>query len=46
MLEVNALAKRFGNSAVVDGISFSVAEGEIVGFVGPPVFLTCLAPSP
>jgi ABC-type multidrug transport system ATPase subunit len=38
MLEVNALAKRFGNSAVVDGISFSVAEGEILGFVGPPVF--------
>jgi ABC-2 type transport system ATP-binding protein len=35
MLEVNALVKRFGNSTVVDGISFSVARGEVVGFVGP-----------
>ena len=35
MLEVNALVKRFGTSTVVDGISFSVAEGEVVGFVGP-----------
>jgi ABC-2 type transport system ATP-binding protein len=35
MLEVNAVVKRFGTSTVVDGISFSVAEGEVVGFVGP-----------
>jgi ABC-2 type transport system ATP-binding protein len=35
MLEVNALVKRFGTCTVVDGISFSVAEGEVVGFVGP-----------
>jgi ABC-2 type transport system ATP-binding protein len=35
MLEVNALVKRFGNSTVVDGISFTVARGEVVGFVGP-----------
>jgi ABC-type uncharacterized transport system ATPase subunit len=46
MLEVNALVKRFGNSAVVEEISFSVAEGEVVGFVGLPVFLTCPVPSP
>jgi ABC-2 type transport system ATP-binding protein len=35
MLEVNALVKRFGTCTVVDGLSFSVAEGEVVGFVGP-----------
>jgi ABC-2 type transport system ATP-binding protein len=35
MLEVEALVKRFGNSAVVDGLSFAVEAGEIVGFVGP-----------
>ena len=35
MLGVNALVKRFGTCTVVDGISFSVAEGEVVGFVGP-----------
>jgi ABC-2 type transport system ATP-binding protein len=35
MLEIEALVKRFGNSAVVDGISFSVDAGEVVGFVGP-----------
>lgn len=29
------LTKRFGALAVVDGISFSVARGEIVGFLGP-----------
>lgn len=46
MLEVNAVVKRFGNSAVIDGISFSVAEGQVVGFVGLPVFLTCPVPSP
>lgn len=35
MLEVEALVKRFGKSAVVDGISFSVDVGEVVGLVGP-----------
>jgi ABC-type multidrug transport system ATPase subunit len=35
MLQVEALVKRFGNSSVVDGISFSVDAGEVVGFVGP-----------
>ena len=35
MLEVEALTKRFGTSAVVDGISFSVGSKEVVGLVGP-----------
>lgn len=35
MLEVDALVKRFGKSAVVDGISFAVGAGEVVGLVGP-----------
>jgi ABC-2 type transport system ATP-binding protein len=29
------LTKRFGALTVVDGVSFSVARGEIVGFLGP-----------
>jgi ABC-2 type transport system ATP-binding protein len=29
------LGKRFGSLVVVDGVSFSVARGEIVGFLGP-----------
>lgn len=35
MLEVKTLVKRFGKSAVVDGISFAVGASEVVGFVGP-----------
>ncbi len=35
MLEVRDLTKRFGAFEAVGGISFSVAEGEIVGFLGP-----------
>jgi ABC-2 type transport system ATP-binding protein len=35
MLEIESLVKRFGNTAVVDGISFSAGAGEVVGFVGP-----------
>ncbi len=34
-ISVRDLTKRFGSSAVVDGVSFSVAQGEIVGFLGP-----------
>jgi len=35
LLEVNALVKRYGGKAVVDGLSFSVAPGEVVGLLGP-----------
>ncbi len=35
MIEINNLVKRYGNKFAVDDISFSVNEGEIVGFLGP-----------
>jgi ABC-2 type transport system ATP-binding protein len=34
-IEVSGLVKRFGDRTVVDHVSMSVAEGEIVGFLGP-----------
>jgi len=35
MIEVEHLTKRFGRTTVVDDVSFSLGEGEIVGFLGP-----------
>ena len=35
VLEVNGLRKRFGGIAAVDGVSFHVDEGEILGIIGP-----------
>ncbi len=35
IIKVENLAKRFGDVVAVDGISFSVAPGEIFGFLGP-----------
>ncbi|MGE0479078.1 MAG: ABC transporter ATP-binding protein [Phycisphaerae bacterium] len=35
MIEVRNLSKHFGARAAVDNISFTVGEGEIVGFLGP-----------
>ena len=35
MLEVKNLKKRFGDFEAVKGVSFSVAEGEVLGFLGP-----------
>lgn len=35
MIEVKNLVKRFGSKYAVDDISFSIGEGEIVGFLGP-----------
>jgi ABC-2 type transport system ATP-binding protein len=35
MIEVEHLTKRYGSRTAVDDLSFSVADGEIVGFLGP-----------
>jgi ABC-2 type transport system ATP-binding protein len=34
-VEVDGLVKRYGDFTAVDGISFSVAPGELFGFLGP-----------
>lgn len=34
-ISVHGLTKRFGNKTVVDDVTMDVAEGEIVGFLGP-----------
>ena len=35
MIEITDILKSFGDKHAVDGISFTVAEGEIMGFLGP-----------
>ena len=35
MIEASALTKRFEDFLAVDGIDFSVAQGESFGFLGP-----------
>ncbi len=35
MIEVDNLTKRYGRHTAVDGISFAVQKGEILGFLGP-----------
>jgi ABC-2 type transport system ATP-binding protein len=35
MIEVLGLVKRFGDTAALDGVTFRVEPGEIVGFLGP-----------
>ncbi len=35
MIEVENLSKYYGSSCAVNGVSFKVNEGEIVGFLGP-----------
>lgn len=35
MIEVKNLSKHFGDKKAVDGISFTVDDGEILGFLGP-----------
>jgi len=34
-IDVHGLVKRFGDKTVVDHVTMSVAEGEIVGYLGP-----------
>lgn len=35
MIEIKNLTKKFGQSVVLDDISFSVKKGEVLGFLGP-----------
>lgn len=35
MIDIKSLVKRFGDFTAVDGVSFSVARGEVLGFLGP-----------
>ncbi|MEQ1659788.1 MAG: ATP-binding cassette domain-containing protein, partial [Hylemonella sp.] len=35
MIEVNQLTKRYGSLTAVDGVSFKVDAGEVLGFLGP-----------
>ena len=35
MIHVENLTKRFGRRTVVDGLSFHIEAGEVVGFLGP-----------
>ncbi len=35
MLELDALSRRFGSVVALDRLSFSVADGQVFGFVGP-----------
>ena len=35
MIEITNLSKRFGDLAAVDGISFQVSRGNVLGFLGP-----------
>lgn len=47
-IEVTSLTKSFGDLTVLDNISFSIRQGEMVAFVGPTgcgktTFLNCLA---
>ncbi|MBS0576046.1 MAG: ABC transporter ATP-binding protein [Proteobacteria bacterium] len=35
MIETSQLSKRYGRTTAVDGISFAVGAGEVMGFLGP-----------
>jgi ABC-2 type transport system ATP-binding protein len=35
LIEIEGLTKRFGAFTAVDNVSFTVAQGEVVGFLGP-----------
>jgi ABC-2 type transport system ATP-binding protein len=34
-IEVNELHKRYGRAVALDGMSFTVAAGQVTGFIGP-----------
>ncbi len=35
MIEAKNLTKRYGKTTAVDGLSFTVAPGQVTGFLGP-----------
>ena len=35
LLEISSLSRHFGGLAALDGVSFAVAKGEVVGLIGP-----------
>ncbi|MFH1426980.1 MAG: ATP-binding cassette domain-containing protein, partial [Patescibacteria group bacterium] len=35
MIEINNLTKKFGSSSILDNLTFSVKQGEVLGFLGP-----------
>ncbi len=35
MIEVNRLVKRYGEKTAVNGLTFTVKEGIVTGFLGP-----------
>ena len=35
MIEVQNLVKKYGDNYAVDDVSFTIKQGEIVGFLGP-----------
>jgi len=35
MITVSGLTKRYGDRAVVDGVTFSLEPGSVTGFLGP-----------
>ena len=35
MIEARGLSKRYGDVVAVDDVSFSIGNGEVVGFLGP-----------
>jgi len=53
MIEVENLTKRYGDFTAIQGVTFNIADGEVVGFLGPNAagktttmrILTCFMPA-